>query len=170
MRRAVTVARDSAFEGVMMAKNSKTSAVAKWARKIFATVLVLAVLAAVGVVSIALVQGTWQVNPVVSGSMRPGFAVGGVVISERIPVDQLVLRDVMVFASPDDPAKLIVHRIVAMSKSKSGQLEIMTQGDANIVRDPWKLTIKGNYAYVVRWSLPLLGYVAIAYQIGRAHV
>src|ERR1035438_8927486 len=163
-RRVVTGARFSAFEGVMMAKHSKTSTVAKWARRIFATVLVLAVLAAVGVVSIGLVQGTWQVNPVDSGSMRPGFAVGGVVISERIPVDQLVLRDVMVFASPDNPAKLIVHRIVAMSKSKSGQLEILTQGDANNVRDPWTLTIKGNYAYIVRWSLPLLGYVAIAYQ------
>ena len=149
---------------------SKIAVVAKWLRRIFSTVLVLAVLAAVGVVSVALVQGTWQVNPVDSGSMRPGFAVGGVVISERLPLDQLVLRDVMVFASPDDPAKLIVHRIVEMSKSKSGQLEIRTQGDANNVRDPWTLTIKGHYAYVVRWSLPLLGYVAIAYQNNRGLV
>src|ERR1039458_7213059 len=111
-RRAVTGARLSTFEGVMMARHSKTSTVAKWPRSIFATVLVLVVLAAVGVAGIALVQGTWQVNPVVSGSMRPGFAVGGVVISERIPVDQLALRDVMVFARPDDPAKLTVQRIV----------------------------------------------------------
>jgi signal peptidase len=138
--------------------------VAQWLRRIISTVVVLAVLAGVGVVSVALIQGSWQVNPVVSGSMRPGFAVGGVVISERLPVDQLVLRDVMVFVSPDDPSKLIVHRIVAMSKNKSGQWEIRTQGDANDVRDPWTLTIRGNYAYVVRWSLPLLGYVAVAYQ------
>jgi signal peptidase I len=143
---------------------SKTATVAKWLRRFFSTVLVLVVLAGVGVVSVALIQGTWQVNPVVSGSMRPGFAVGGVVISERIPVDQLVLRDVMVFASPGDSAKLMVHRIVVMSKNKLGQLVIKTQGDANSVRDPWTLTIRGNYAYVVRWSLPLLGYVAIAYQ------
>src|ERR1019366_1101231 len=120
-RRAVTGARDSAFEGVMMARHSKTSAVAKWPRRIFATVLVLAVLAAAGVASIALIQGTWQVNPVLTGSMRPGLSVGGVVISERIPVDKLVLRDVMVFASPDDPANLIVHRIVSLSNNKSGQ-------------------------------------------------
>jgi len=138
--------------------------VVKWLRTIISTVVVLAVLAAVGVVSVALIQGTWEVNPVVSGSMRPGFAVGGVVISERIPVDQLVVRDVMVFASPDNPAELIVHRIIAMSKNKSGQWAIKTQGDANNVRDPWTLTIRGNYAYVVRWSLPLLGYVAVAYQ------
>ena len=145
-------------------RGSKGAAVAKWLRRIISTVVVLAVLVAVGVVSVVLIQGTWQVNPVLSGSMRPGFSVGGVVISERIPVDKLVLRNVMVFASPDDPAKLIVHRIVLLSKSKSGQLVIRTQGDANNVRDPWTLTIKGHYAYVVRWSLPLLGYVAIAYQ------
>jgi signal peptidase I len=151
-------------------RGSKTAAVAKLLRRIISTLVVLAVLALVGVVSVALIQGTWQVNPVVSGSMRPGFAVGGVVISERLPVDQLVLRDVMVFASPDDPAQLIVHRIVAMTKSKSGQLEIRTKGDANNVRDSWTLTIRGHYAYVVRWSLPLLGYVAVAYQNNHALV
>ena len=151
-------------------RGSTGVAVAKWLRRIISAVVVIAVLAAVGVVSVALIQGTWQVNPVDSGSMRPGFAVGGVVISERIPVDQLALRDVMVFASPEDPANLIVHRIVLMTKSKSGQLVIRTQGDANNVRDPWTLTIKGHYAYVVRWSLPLLGYVAIAYQNNHALV
>ena len=149
---------------------SKTAAVARWLRRILSTVLVLVVLAAVGVGSIALNRGTWQVNSVLSGSMRPGFAVGGVVISERIPVDQLALRDVMVFASPDNPATLIVHRIVAMSKDKSGQLVIKTQGDANDARDPWTLTIRGKYAYLVRWSVPLLGYAAVAYQNHRGLV
>jgi signal peptidase I len=143
---------------------SKGAAVAKLLRRIISTVVVLAVLAAVGVVTVTLIEGTWQVNPVVSGSMRPGFTVGGVVISERIPVDRLVLRDVIVFRNPTNPADLIVHRIVAMTKSKSGQREIKTQGDANDARDSWTLTIQGNYAYVVRWSLPLLGYVALAYQ------
>src|ERR1035438_9466242 len=88
-RRAVTGARNSAFEGVMMARHSKTknntpraaaggsparpgsssptirrsskiANVAKTLRRILSTVLVLAVLAVVGVVSVALIQGTWQ--------------------------------------------------------------------------------------------------------------
>ncbi len=41
---------------------------------------------------------------------------------------------------------------------------INTQGDANTVRDPWTITIRGDSAYRVRWSVPLVGYVAIAYQ------
>jgi signal peptidase I len=170
---AVTVSsntEDGSPGSVARPRFSKFVILAKWLRRIFSTIVVLVVLAAVGVGSVALIHGTWQVNPVVSGSMRPGFAVGGVVISERIPVDQLVLRDVMVFASPDNPAKLMVHRIVVMSKNKSGQLVIKTQGDANNVRDPWTLTIRGNYAYVVRWSLPLLGYLAVAYENNRGLV
>ena len=149
---------------------SKFVILAKWLRRIFATIVVLVVLAAVGVGSVALIHGTWQVNPIVSGSMRPGLPVGGVIISERIPVDQLLLRDVIVFRSPDNPADLMVHRIVVMSKDKSGDLVIKTQGDANDVRDPWTLSIRGNYAYVARWSLPLLGYLAVAYQNNRGLV
>jgi len=170
---AVTVSsntEDGSPRSVARPRFSKFAILAKWLRRIFSTIVVLVVLAAVGVGSVALFQGTWQVNPVVSGSMRPGLPVGGVVISERVPVDQLLLRDVIVFRSPDNPADLIVHRIVAMSKSKSGQLVIKTQGDANNVRDPWTLTIRGNYAYLARWSVPLLGYLAVAYENNRGLV
>jgi hypothetical protein len=57
-----------------------------------------------------------------------------------------------------------------MTKGPNGQLLIKTQGDANPVRDPWTLTIHGNSVYKVRWSLPLLGYAAVAYQNHRGVV
>jgi signal peptidase I len=170
---AVTVSsntEDGSPGSVARPRFSKFVIVAKWLRRIFATIVVLVALAAVGVGSVALIHGTWQVNPIVSGSMRPGLPVGGVIISERIPVDQLLLRDVIVFRSPDNPADLMVHRIVAMSKNKSGQLVIKTQGDENNARDPWTLTIRGNYAYIARWSVPLLGYLAVAYENNRGLV
>ena len=63
----------------------------------------------------------------------------------------------------------IVHRIVRITKNKSGQLQFNTQGDANTVRDPWTLTIQGDYIYRVRWSVPLLGYVANSYQNHRGY-
>jgi signal peptidase len=155
---------------VVPSDSSKFASVLKWLRRIVSSVLVLAVLAVASVASIALIHGTWQVNPVVSGSMRPGLSVGGIVISEQVPVSQLALRDVIEFKNPTDPSDLMVHRIVVMTKNKSGQLVIKTQGDANNAQDPWTLTISGNDAYVVRWSLPLLGYVAVAYQNNRGFV
>jgi len=74
-------------------------------RTLAAAVLVLAVLAAVRVASIAFVRGTWMATPILSGSMRPGLAVGGVVISERVRVDSLAVRDVIVFQRPDKPSE-----------------------------------------------------------------
>jgi signal peptidase len=138
-----------------------------WTKKALAMAFVLTILATAGVGAWALGQGTWAVNPVLSGSMRPGFTVGGVVISQRIPVSQLAVRDVIVFHNPNNPSEEMVHRIVQITKGSDGQLLIKTQGDANPVRDPWTLTIRGNAVYKVRWSLPLLGYVAVAYQNNR---
>ena len=149
---------------------TRLSTTIKWFRTVVISILVLAVLGAAGVAAVALVHGTWQVNPIVSGSMRPGLPVGGVVISERIPIDQVALRDVIEFKNPDDPADLMVHRIVSLTKNKSGQFVIKTQGDANNAQDPWTLTLGGKYAYEARWSLPLLGYVAVAYQNHRGLV
>jgi signal peptidase len=146
---------------------SKLQTWAQRLRVVVGIVLVLAVLIAAGVGTVALTSGSWSVNPVLSGSMRPGFAVGGVVISERVPVSQLTVRDVIVFRRPDKPSEQMVHRIVKITKDSSGQLLINTQGDANSVRDPWTLTIRGKYAYRVRWSLPVIGYAAVAYENNR---
>jgi signal peptidase len=149
---------------------TKLSTTVKWFRTVVISIVVLAVLGAAGVAAVALVHGTWQVNPIVSGSMRPGLPLGGVVISERIPLDQVALRDVIEFKNPYIPTDLMVHRIVSLTKSKSGQLVIKTQGDANTIQDPWTLTLGGKYAYEARWSLPLLGYAAVAYQNHRGLV
>ncbi len=143
---------------------------ATWAKRLrafVAYVLLLAVLGGAGICAFALVQGTWEVTPVLSGSMRPGFSVGGAAISQRVPVDSLAVRDVIIFNDPLKPAEQIVHRIVRITKNKSGQLQFNTQGDANTVRDPWTITIRGNDVYRVRWSVPLLGYVANSYQNHR---
>ncbi len=147
--------------------HSKYTTWARGLRMLVAYVLLLAVLGAAGICAFALVQGTWMASPILSGSMRPGLAVGGVAISQRVPVDSLAVRDVIVFADPYKPSEQIVHRIVRITKGSSGQLLFNTQGDANTVRDPWTMTIRGNYVYRVRWTVPLIGYIAIAYQNHR---
>jgi signal peptidase I len=159
-----------AEEGTPKASASQGSKYVTWARglrMLVAYVLLLVVLGAAGICAFALVQGSWIVTPILSGSMRPGLAVGGVAISQRVRVDSLAVRDVIVFADPYKPSEQIVHRIVRITKGNSGQLLFNTQGDANTVRDPWTMTIRGNYVYRVRWTVPLIGYIAIAYQNHR---
>jgi signal peptidase I len=161
-----------AEEGTPRTSTPPRSKFATWARRlrtVVAYVLLLAVLGAAGIAAYALVQGTWMVSPILSGSMRPGLAVGGVVISQRVRVDSLAVRDVIVFADPYKPSEQIVHRIVRITKGPGGKLLFKTQGDANTVRDPWTMTIPGGYVYRARWSVPLLGYVANSYQNHRGY-
>ena len=143
--------------------SSRVTLVKRLIRLVQVAVLVV-VLALTGTAGVALARGTWMLTPVRSGSMRPGLSVGGLAISERVPAGRLAERDVIVFREPNKPTEQVVHRIVHLAEGSSGQILINTQGDANTVRDPWTITIRGDYAYRVRWSVPLVGYVAIAYQ------
>ena len=96
---------------------SQGSGFATWGKRLrmfVAYVLLLAVLGGAGICAFALVQGTWQVTPVLSGSMRPGLAVGGAVISQRVPGDSLHVRDVIIF---NDPYSLPSRSCTASSAS-----------------------------------------------------
>jgi signal peptidase I len=97
---------------------------------------------------------------VLSGSMRPGLPVGGVVITKRVPITSLKVRDVVVLHRPDKPQELYVHRIVRLSRV-GGAISVRTQGDANNAPDPWRVTLRGATAYRVVYAVPLAGYAAV---------
>jgi signal peptidase I len=87
--------------------------------------------------------------------------VGGVVVTKRVPVSSLHVRDVIVFHRPGIPDELVVHRIVSLRQVAGGGVVIRTQGDNNPVKDPWEVTLSGTTAYQAVFSVPLLGYVSV---------
>lgn len=117
-------------------------------------------LAIVGVMAAAVGSGEWQVQPILSGSMRPGFPVGGVVFVQRVPLSSLRVRDVALFHPPGEPQITYVHRIISLERTPQG-LDIRTQGDDNVFPDPWTLHLQGRWAYQARFTVPLVGYVAV---------
>ena len=123
--------------------------------------LVLAgLLAGFSVAAAGVGSGAWQIRPVLSGSMRPGLPVGGVVVTERVPLSELQVRDVAVFHPPSDPSVDYVHRVISLTRA-GRTVVVRTQGDANLYPDPWTLRLTGRWAYVARFSVPLLGYPAV---------
>jgi signal peptidase len=118
---------------------------------------------AVGVLAMAAYQtgtGRWHATPVLSGSMRPGLQPGDVVLTKRVPVSELEVRDVIVFRSADHGDRLTVHRIVEMTP-RDGSISITTRGDANSADDPTPSTVSGHDAYRVQRVVPLVGYPAV---------
>ena len=125
------------------------------------SLLAVVVLAAVTFAVFSVLSGAWTVTPILSGSMRPGLPVGGVAVSERVPVSSLAVRDVIIFQSPLNPDVTVVHRVIQLNFNSSGQAVVKTKGDANPVADPWTATLRGKDVYVVQFTLPLLGYPAV---------
>lgn len=145
-------------------QRDRTKHAVRAVKKAVAALVVLGILVGAGVVAISLSRGTWMVTPVLSGSMRPGFSVGGVVVSQRVPLADIDVRDVIVFENPIERTEQMIHRIIKLTRLPGGGIKIRTQGDANPVPDPWTVVIRTRFVYRIRWSLPLLGYVAVAYQ------
>lgn len=112
------------------------------------------------VVAVAVTSGAWQIRPVLSGSMRPDLPVGGVVVTQRVPLDSLAVGDVAVFHPPVDPRLDYVHRIIWLRR-RAGELLVRTKGDANATADPWLLHVRGRWGYVARFSVPWIGYAAV---------
>jgi signal peptidase len=130
------------------------------ARRRLGNALVAAVLGLSALAAVAVLGGHYQVRPVLSGSMEPLLPVGGVVVTERVPISSLRVGDVVVFHRPDRPAELVVHRIVALTPGVAGPI-VRTKGDANGTPDPWRVTLRGTTAYRESFSVPVVGYVAV---------
>jgi signal peptidase len=104
--------------------------------------------------------GRYEAHPILSGSMSPGFAVGGVVVAKRVPVSSLAERDVIIFHKPTSPDELVVHRIVGLT-TEDGATVIETKGDNNATKDPWQVSLRGGVAYKATHTIPFVGYAAL---------
>lgn len=101
--------------------------------------------------------GEWQAHPVLSGSMEPVLPTGSIAIMQETPTSELRAGDVIIFREPGDPDHLITHRIVSIT-DEDGQRVYETKGDANRVKDPWQVTLRGDVSYRLYQAVPYVGY------------
>lgn len=105
------------------------------------------------------------VRPVLSGSMRPAFAPGSVIVTEPVAVDRIRPGMVIVFTPPGH-TDAYAHRVVSLRGSPSSPV-ITTKGDANPVIDPWRVQLTGRTVSRVLFSIPAVGRVG---TILRSHL
>jgi signal peptidase I len=141
-------------------------------RKISAATMAAALLflCLIGLLAVEVGSGQWQIRPVLSGSMRPGFPVGGLAITEREPFADLAIRSVIVTHPPGAPHFNLIHRIIAIKSRNGDSAVLQTMGDANAAPDPFIVHIEGPWIYQVRFTLPLIGYPAVAIHSPRGRL
>ena len=128
-----------------------------WPLRALAVWTVLGVVAAMLVVFLAGQAAGYERLAVMSGSMEPAVSTGDVVLSKHIrPIDARV-GDVVTFKDPDNPKRLITHRVRSLHAA-GPKVRFVTKGDANNAVERWNVPASGSVGRVEH-RLPRLGYV-----------
>lgn len=127
------------------------SRIVNWA----ATIILVAALLALAALGSAILMG---LKPAVvkTGSMKPDYPPGSLILVKPTPANQLKLGEVITFTDPDNAARgLVTHRIVKIEHEKGAPI-FTTQGDANPVPDTWRLKLSSD-AGLMTYSVPQVG-------------
>jgi signal peptidase len=115
-------------------------------------------LAVLGAVAYALLfLAGYRPVVVYSGSMEPTLGVGSLALVERVPPTQVRVGDVLTFADPSQPGRLVTHRVVETVERPEGGLAYRTKGDANVHPDPWAIALPED-AGRLAFDVPYVGY------------
>ena len=77
-----------------------------------------------------------------TGSMRPSFPVGSLVVYERVEAANLRVGDVISLVPPGRPDTVVTHRVVRVDTEPEGKI-LVTKGDSNVGVDLWRIPARG---------------------------
>lgn len=133
---------------------------------------ILALCARLGLVTLIVASIGWIVPSllgydryvITGGSMSGAIERGSVVFEKPVPVEDLVVGDVITYVPPADSGvhNLVTHRIVEMETTPDGLQLLRTQGDANPDPDPWQFSLTAPTQPVVEFTVPVVGYAFTA--------
>jgi signal peptidase len=105
---------------------------------------------------IVVVVGGATPYTILTGSMRPHYPPGTLVVVKPVAAAAVALGAVITYQIHSGKPEVVTHRVVQVGQDASGEPRWRTQGDANAVPDPgWVLPVqvKGELWYAV----PFLG-------------
>jgi len=101
---------------------------------------------------------------ITSGSMTGTIDTGTLIYSRIVPVKDLRVGDIITYAPPGRRS-MVTHRIVQITRDKSGRVVFRTKGDANPVADPWRFTLDKPTQARYWFQIPSIGYLIAALSL-----
>ena len=102
--------------------------------------------------------GLYRPETVLSGSMRPYFSPGDMIVVTPEPSRDVRAGQVISYHIPVGDHHVQTHRVVQVLRGGEHPV-VRTKGDANNARDPWAARLDGSTAWRVRLVVPKLGWV-----------
>jgi signal peptidase I len=132
---------------------------------------VVLVVACAALVGLGLLPRTGWYRPVtvLSGSMRPAFAPGDVVVVTPEPLSAVRVGQVISYRIPIGDHHVESHRVIKVIRDDS-HIFVRTKGDANTGPDPWTAELHGTTAWRVRAVLPKLGWAIFWFRLPLVHL
>ena len=102
--------------------------------------------------------GLYRPETVLSGSMKPYFSPGDMILVTPEPSRDVRVGQVISYHIPVGDHHVQTHRVVQVLRRGEHPV-VRTKGDANDARDPWTARLDGSTAWHVRLVVPKLGWV-----------
>jgi signal peptidase len=101
--------------------------------------------------------GWYRTETVLSGSMRPTFAPGDLIVVTPERVGDVRVGQMISYHVPVGDHHVQTHRVIAVVR-RNDQTLVRTKGDANNAADPWLARLHGGTAWQVRAVVPKAGW------------
>jgi signal peptidase len=101
--------------------------------------------------------GWYRTETVLSGSMKPYFNPGDIVVVTPEPTSAVRVGQVISYHVPVGDHHVQSHRVIEVVRGGDQPL-VRTKGDANSAADPWTARLNGGTAWQVRLVVPKAGW------------
>ncbi|PRA00325.1 signal peptidase I [Arthrobacter sp. MYb224] len=128
-----------------------------WSGQLASWFALFVALALIAVMIVIPKLGGATAYTVLTGSMRPEFPPGSLIVVRPADTEEIRIGDVVTYQLKSGEPEVVTHRVAAVSSSLSGETQFTLRGDANNTDDdPVRPEqIRGKLWY----SMPLLGFI-----------
>ena len=151
-----------------MSERTRARSVAGWLGQVTAWFVIAAVVVMLAVCVVIPRLGGATPYTILTGSMRPDFPPGTLVVVKPAAAEDIGLGSVVTYQLKSGESTVVTHRVVAVGIDSDGTRIFTTQGDGNSAPDPEKVIpaqVKGKVWYAV----PHLGRISNLIDNAQRH-